>query len=366
MTETGPIQLLAIAFGPDAAFEGRIIEELEELTATGQVLVLDLLVVQKETGGDLVALDYQAEGMGETISALLGLRPGSMRGAEKTFPSLAPGRAFGLAADDIRELGEALAPGTTAGFMLLEHRWARKLRGAVREQGGVPLAEGFLTEEVMAPVAAELLAAAARVGEGAPEGTTTDQATAVPAGGTAVDTAEETHRADDRPVAQEVPMTGLVVLGFSDKEQAEAVMRLSRDLSREELLDLEDAALAWRSQDGKVHVQQTHNTTTKGAATGALWGTLFGMLFLMPVFGAAAGAATGAVAGKLRDVGLNDAFIKETAGALEPGRAAVFALVRRSTPDRVRDALRPFHPTVLHTSLTKEREDELIAALHGV
>lgn len=161
-------------------------------------------------------------------------------------------------------------------------------------------------------------------------------------------------------------MTELVVLGFSDKEQAEAVMRLSSQLSREELLDLEDAALAWRSQDGKVHVQQAHNTTATGAATGALWGTLFGMLFLMPVFGAAAGAATGAVAGKLRDVGLNDAFIEETAGALEPGRAAVFALVRRSTPDRVREALSPFHPTVLHTSLTKAREDELIAALHGM
>ncbi|MFI9025413.1 DUF1269 domain-containing protein [Streptomyces sp. NPDC053560] len=377
MTETGPIQLLVITFGPDAAFEGRILEELEELAAAGQILVLDLLVVRKDTNGDLVALGYQAEGMGDTISALLGLEPGSMRKAEKAFPSLAPGRAFGMAADDIREIADALDPGATAGFLLLEHRWARRLKGAIREQGGVPLAEGFLTEEAMAPVAAELLAAAARLDEGASEEPTertaepatepaTERTTGESAGGIAVETTDETHRADARPVAQEVPMTGLVVLGFSDKEQAEAVMRLSSQLSQEELLDLEDAALAWRSQDGKVHVQQAHNTTAKGAATGALWGTLFGMLFLMPVFGAAAGAATGAVAGKLRDVGLNDAFIKETAGALEPGRAAVFALVRKSTPDRVREALRPFNPTVLHTSLTKEREDELIAALHGV
>ncbi|WP_223734193.1 DUF1269 domain-containing protein [Streptomyces purpurogeneiscleroticus] len=362
MTETGPIQLLAIAFGPDATFEGRIIEELEELTAAGQIIVLDLLVVQKETGGDLVALDFQTEGMGDTISALLGLQPGSMREAEKAFPALAQGHAFGLAADDIRQLADSLEPGTTAGFLLLEHRWARRLRSAVREQGGVPVAEGFLTEEVLAPIAAELIAAAAEFDkEGA------EKETAEATEGTTAGTTETTHRAGDRPDdAQEDGMTGLVVLGFSDREQAEAVMRLSSQLSREELLDLEDAALAWRSQDGKVHVQQAHNPTATGAATGALWGTLFGMLFLMPVFGAAAGAATGAVAGKLRDVGLNDAFIKETAGALEPGRAAVFALVRRSTPDRVREALRPFHPTVLHTSLTKEREEELIAALHGV
>ncbi|MET9562939.1 DUF1269 domain-containing protein [Streptomyces tauricus] len=158
-------------------------------------------------------------------------------------------------------------------------------------------------------------------------------------------------------------MTDLVVLGFSDKEKAESVLRLSKDLSKQELLDLEDAALAWRTPDGKIHVHQSFSPTAHGAAGGALWGTLFGTLFLMPVFGAAVGASTGALAGKLTDVGINDAFIKEIAGTLEPGRAAVFALVRRSTPDRVREALRPFGPTVLRTSLTKEREEELIATL---
>ncbi|MFF0739272.1 DUF1269 domain-containing protein [Streptomyces sp. NPDC004111] len=160
-TETGPIQMLTIAFGPETKFEGRIVEELEELMVTGQILVLDLLVVHKQTDGDLVSVGYQMEGMGETVSALLGLSPGSLRDVEAAVPSLAPGRAFGLDADDVREIADALEPGTTTGFLLLEHRWARKLRRAIREQGGVPVAEGFLTEEVLAPVAAELLAIAA-------------------------------------------------------------------------------------------------------------------------------------------------------------------------------------------------------------
>ncbi|MER5252231.1 MULTISPECIES: DUF1269 domain-containing protein [unclassified Streptomyces] len=160
-------------------------------------------------------------------------------------------------------------------------------------------------------------------------------------------------------------MADLVVLGFSDKEKAEGVLRLAKELARQELLDLEDAALAWRTMDGKLHVRQTFSTTATGAAGGALWGSLFGLLFLMPVFGAAVGAATGAVAGKLTDIGINDAFVKETASALEPGRAAVFALVRRSTPDRVRDAVRPFNPTVIRTSLTKDREEELVEALQA-
>ncbi|MEV5978358.1 DUF1269 domain-containing protein [Streptomyces sp. NPDC052114] len=158
-------------------------------------------------------------------------------------------------------------------------------------------------------------------------------------------------------------MADLVVLGFSDREKAVAVLRLAKDLSKQELLDLEDAALAYRTMDGKIHVEQTYSPVGVGAAGGALWGSLFGLLFLMPVFGAAVGAATGALAGKLTDVGINDPFIKEVAATLEPGRAAVFALVRRSTPDRVREAVRPFNPTVIRTSLTKDREEELVEAL---
>jgi hypothetical protein len=42
--------------------------------------------------------------------------------------------------------------------MLIEHVWARDLKHAVRDAGGVPLAEGFLTPETVALVGAELLA----------------------------------------------------------------------------------------------------------------------------------------------------------------------------------------------------------------
>jgi uncharacterized membrane protein len=160
-------------------------------------------------------------------------------------------------------------------------------------------------------------------------------------------------------------MADLVVLGFPSKEQAEQVMEVVGRLRKQELLDLEDSALVWRTQDGKIKTQQQFSTTGAGAATGALWGTLFGLLFFVPIFGLAVGAATGAIAGKLADIGIDDRFIKEVATTLEPGTAAIFALVRRSTPDRVREALAEFNPTVLRTSLTKDQEADLVAALHG-
>jgi uncharacterized membrane protein len=160
-------------------------------------------------------------------------------------------------------------------------------------------------------------------------------------------------------------MADLVVLGFKDKETAEQVAAVGAQLRKEELLDLEDAAIVWRTPDGKIKTQQSFSPAGAGAASGALWGTLFGMLFLMPIFGAAVGAATGALMGKLTDIGIDDAFIKEVAATLEPGSAAIFALVRRSTPDKVRAALAPYHPTVVRTSLTKDQEEELVAALRA-
>ena len=89
------------------------------------------------------------------------------------------------------------------------------------------------------------------------------------------------------------------------------------------------------------------------------------MLFLVPVAGLAVGAASGALAGKLSDVGINDDTIKQIGSQLKGGRAAVFLLARSATVDRVIDAIKPFNPTVIQTNLTKDREEELVAALQG-
>ena len=158
-------------------------------------------------------------------------------------------------------------------------------------------------------------------------------------------------------------MADLFVLGFPTKEKAEAVMEVTRDLQKQELLDLEDAALVWRTADGKIKVQQAYSPVVAGAAGGALWGMLFGLIFLMPVFGLAIGAASGALSGKLTDLGIDDKFMKEVAATLTPGSAAVFALVRRSTPDRVQAALLPYQPTIVRTSLSVEKESELVKRL---
>ncbi|MET9296980.1 DUF1269 domain-containing protein [Streptomyces sp. NPDC003077] len=165
MTRIGPVQLLTVAFGPDAKFEGRIIDELGNLEANGQVRVLDMLFVRKEPGGQLFTLDYQAESMGQTVAALLGISEERLRAEEPAAFAPDAGGAFGLSLDEVREMAEEMEPGGATAFILLEHVWATHLKNAIRDAGGVPVAEGFLTQEALEPVAGELSAAADRLGE---------------------------------------------------------------------------------------------------------------------------------------------------------------------------------------------------------
>ena len=163
MTQIGPVQLVAIGFGPEAKFEGRIMAELARLEQSGTIRVLDLLFVRKDEDGDLTALDYQGEDLGAIIGALLGFEfEGNGDGAAS---GAGDGHAFGLSRDQIEAMGAALDPGHSAGFLLVEHVWAKQFKAAVRDAGGVPIGEGFLTPEAIAAVAAELGAMAEALDE---------------------------------------------------------------------------------------------------------------------------------------------------------------------------------------------------------
>jgi len=160
MKEIGPVQLLAIGFGPDAKFEGKILDELAKVERKEMIRILDLLFVQKDVEtGDLRALDYQGEELGAIVGALLGFEfEGDEQPAGSTEEERVESHAFGLSQREIEAMAASLDPGSSAGFLLVEHVWARDLKRAIRQTGGFPLAEGFLTPEAVTAVAAELAA----------------------------------------------------------------------------------------------------------------------------------------------------------------------------------------------------------------
>ena len=166
MKEIGPVQVVVIGFDPEAKLEGRILEELARLDAVGTVRVLDLLFVQKDAeSGDLVALDVQGENLGAIAGALLGF-DFEPDGEPAEQPSVqVPSGAFGLSRSELESMAAGLEPGQAAAAVIIEHVWARDLRRAIRESGGLPLAEGFLTPELVAEVAAEVVAVSEAIDE---------------------------------------------------------------------------------------------------------------------------------------------------------------------------------------------------------
>lgn len=86
---------------------------------------------------------------------------------------------------------------------------------------------------------------------------------------------------------------------------------------------------------------------------------LIGLLFFMPLFGAAVGAASGALAGKMRDIGIDDNFIKQVGSSIQPGESALFLLVSEAVADKVMPELKQYKFQLIQTSLSKEDEEKL-------
>jgi uncharacterized membrane protein len=162
---------------------------------------------------------------------------------------------------------------------------------------------------------------------------------------------------------EERDVSTLVVLGFKDKQTAEAARNELFALQKQHLIELQDAAIAVRKDDGKVELDQTTNLTGAGAMGGAFWGTLIGLIFLMPLGGAIVGAVTGAIMGHFTDLGVDDKFMKDLADSFQPGTAALFLLVIQATEDRVIEQMKQFQPTVLRTSLSSEDVQKLREAV---
>ena len=158
-------------------------------------------------------------------------------------------------------------------------------------------------------------------------------------------------------------MSDLIAIAYDEEFKAGEVLQKLERMKKEHLIDLDDAVVVIRDEEGKVKLKQTHNLVLGGAASGSLWGMLIGLLFLNPLLGIAVGAGSGALAGFLTDIGIDDKFMKEIGETMRPGTSALFLLVRKVTPDKVLPEVKPFGGTVIQTSLSAEQEEKLRAAL---
>jgi uncharacterized membrane protein len=159
--------------------------------------------------------------------------------------------------------------------------------------------------------------------------------------------------------------SNLTVVVFDDELNAEEARLKLLKLQREGFVDLEDAVVVVKEQDGTCRYHQMHRLARKGGLAGSITGLIVGSILFSPLFGAAFGAVTGALSASLTDVGIDDQFMKDLTKKFKPGCSALFTLIRKADPERVKDAFLGFGGKVLLNSVSKEREaaiQELLGA----
>jgi uncharacterized membrane protein len=140
----GPVQLLVVSFD-EPHFTGEIVAELRRLRESEVIRLIDALVVQKDAAGNLAAVQWsdlsieEAEGLGATVGALIGLgldgEEGMEAGALAGFEAGADGHL--IDDDQVWDVADSIPNGSAAAVALIEHLWATPLRDAIARAGGV-------------------------------------------------------------------------------------------------------------------------------------------------------------------------------------------------------------------------------------
>jgi uncharacterized membrane protein len=147
----GPVQLLVVSFdNPD--FSGEILAELNRLRENDVIRLIDALAVQKNSDGSLTALQWsdlsieEAEGLGATVGALLGLGAGGEAGMEAGAIAGIEAGSDGHLIDEaeVWDVADSIEPGSAAAIALIEHVWALPLRAAIAKAGGVAVSDEWV------------------------------------------------------------------------------------------------------------------------------------------------------------------------------------------------------------------------------
>jgi uncharacterized membrane protein len=131
-------------------------------------------------------------------------------------------------------------------------------------------------------------------------------------------------------------MAKLVVAVFEREAAARDALVRAAELRAKGHVEIEDACLVARHDDGSVHIRETADISPwKASAYGSAWGLVCGALVGFPLAGAAVSAALAGGVARHRDVGITDDFEREVAAQLAPGKSAVVIHARADEADAI-------------------------------
>ena len=125
LEELGPIDYMVLEWAGDQPVTGEVMPLLMDLVDRGTIRILDIAFMVKGEDGSVAAMD-----LGELAQSSPGLS--DFEGASSGL----------LGQDDLEEAAAALEPGTVAGVLVWENRWAAPVAMALRRSGGQLVANG--------------------------------------------------------------------------------------------------------------------------------------------------------------------------------------------------------------------------------
>lgn len=160
-------------------------------------------------------------------------------------------------------------------------------------------------------------------------------------------------------------MSKLVVIAYDAPNKAAEVRTRLRKMQKEQSIDLDEALVAIKDEEGEVSLLQTYKPTATDAPTRGFWNSLVGLILMNPVLGMATARRANAVTGALTEVGVDEDFVKDLTATFLNGTSVLFALVRDASTEKVFAELRGTGGRVLETTLKHEEEEKLQAALNA-
>jgi uncharacterized membrane protein len=156
----------------------------------------------------------------------------------------------------------------------------------------------------------------------------------------------------------------LLAAVYPDQAHAKVVFDMLHEMHKATTITLVDSALITKDDDGKIHVKETTEfTTRKGARRGAIITGVLGLIYPPSlIVSLAVGGGIGALVGKARDTGIKNPKLKEVADRLEPGKAAVVALADDWSTVKVQNALAGYEGTLVIQAVDEETIKELFLA----
>lgn len=129
----GPIDYVIVGFKGNK-FDGSIMKALGDALESGVIGLVGLAFVAKDDAGVVTTLNI--EDLGEEYALEVG--------------KYLPAESAPVDQDDIAEVTDLLENDTAAGLLVIEHLWAKPLKKAIIDAGGVLVADGRIHPEALA------------------------------------------------------------------------------------------------------------------------------------------------------------------------------------------------------------------------